>query len=464
MSVKMMERNLITKIIIGIVMIAMIAVNQAGADNVFDSSYQLNGSSAWNKVSCTNTTKICAQTGPKIVQGVRVQPKCWRYAFVKTCPYPSKNNCSLYNHCYFVADRQCLAFNSLGNCINMQREFSCKSWNPVCKEDRKYRMDFEEKDGPEKIVCKGIPCIDGNCVDKSYLTDGDMMDSLSKLYTAAATKGADPNNVKFFAGNHRKCTKFPWTYLNCCKEKGSGWGSHLAAKCSTDELELAKKRADNLCKFVGTTSKNLVAGEKSKTLHYCCFKNILDKVVQVEGRKQLPHRSTFGTGKHPDCEGFTIAEIRQIDWSKVDFSEFINDIRGSIFKNAKSVKEDTLKNYAKDLFDGNSFQEANDNQYDSENNYSGWNKGHKTPEQLAREEQEKQDRGQEEERDKVRQAESHKFEDLRLKEAESTARDHQAETAKANGESYSNQPQAAPAISPNQTNYKNKRKKFWYRQ
>jgi hypothetical protein len=34
-------------------------------------------------------------------------------------------------------------------------------------------------DEAKKIICKGIPCIDGNCIDKSYDMDGDIMDLVS---------------------------------------------------------------------------------------------------------------------------------------------------------------------------------------------------------------------------------------------------------------------------------------------
>lgn len=417
---------------LNMVMVVMVLMtSKVVADTVFDTSYQLNGSHVWHEINCSNSTKICVDnTDNKIVDGVRVSPtaKCWRYAFVKTCPYPSLNNCHLFDHCYFVADKQCLSFNRLGNCLNMQKEFSCKAWESVNKVDKQVRMDLIEKDGEQTIICKGIPCIDGNCVDKSYLTDGDMMDSLSKLYTVASTKGADPSNIKFFAGQHRKCSKFPWSYLNCCREKSSGWGRHLAAKCSSNEVELAKKRHSNLCIFVGKSSKKLLANEKVTTQHYCCFKSILDKVIQIQARKQLPQRSNFGTPNSPDCDGFTIEEIRQIDWSKVDFAEFINDIRERIFGKAKSIDQDRLKKYAKDLFDNDSFIGASNNPHDPANKYSGVKKDYKSPQHLT---------GDGTKPQSVSDAASEQFEEERLQESYQTEREHQAETAGARSQTSS---------------------------
>lgn len=468
MSIKIMQEKRIKQIIkIVIGMVLIMAMHKAKADTFFNTSYQLNGSTYWNKVTCTNTTKVCVETGTKIVQGVRVQPteKCWRYQFVKTCPYPSSNNCHLFAHCYFVADRKCLAFNTLGNCLNMQKEFSCKSWDPVNKVNQTVRVDLVEKDGPETIVCSGIPCIDGNCVDKSYLTDGDMMDSLSRLYTVASAKGVDPDKVKFFAGNSRKCSKFPWSYLNCCREKSSGWGRHITAKCSTAEVELAKQRHNNLCVFIGKSSKKLVAGEKVSRQHYCCFKNILDKVIQIEGRKQLPQRNNFGTPSAPDCDGFTVDEIRQIDWSKVDFAEFINDIRERIFAKANSVDKDKIKNYAKELFAAHTFTEASDNEYDGTNNYSGWKKEHQTKEQESRLDPEEKARRDRAEQERQREA-SLVFEEERLQEAEREAAAHQADTTRVNGQTYGtsqSQIYNGGAHYPPQRTKTVKKQQFWNR-
>jgi conjugal transfer mating pair stabilization protein TraN len=128
---------------------------------------------------CSNAVKTCVGgRATKIIEGFEVTCDCWEWAYVKTCNYPSKNDCRLFEHCYAVGDLDCLLKDSLGSCVNLQREFSCKSWDVVNKDNQTARMGFEEKPGKDGLICKGIPCIDGNCVDKSYETNGEMMDSL----------------------------------------------------------------------------------------------------------------------------------------------------------------------------------------------------------------------------------------------------------------------------------------------
>ena len=128
---------------------------------------------------CTDIAKTCVSSGERIIDGEKVYRDCWQWSYTKTCNYPSKNNCAECRGCYFVANGGCLLFDNQGNCVNQEREFSCKAWEPGVIENKTVRYDLTQKDGQEGLICKGIPCMDGNCIDKSYLTNGEMMDSIS---------------------------------------------------------------------------------------------------------------------------------------------------------------------------------------------------------------------------------------------------------------------------------------------
>ena len=78
------------------------------------------------------------------------------------------------------------------------------------------------------------------------------------------------------------------------------WRKEFGSRCNKDEQLLARNRSKNLCVYVGK--------EKIKSLgitivvqhHICCWGNMLDKVVQVQGRKQLG--LNFGSGGSPTVE------------------------------------------------------------------------------------------------------------------------------------------------------------------
>jgi conjugal transfer mating pair stabilization protein TraN len=312
-----------------IIILTVFAFN-ASADTRFNSKH-----------SCSNSTKTCTSSGTREVDGYMVHRDCWDFAYTKTCNYPSKNNCRLYAHCYAAGNDNCLLQDSLGNCVNMQREFSCKSWDVVNLENQKVRTGFKEKDGREGLVCKGMPCLDGNCVDKSYETNGKMMDSLSKLYATSEMKSDKKGKVDMFKGDDWHCAKKPVGYSNCCRIGKVGWGKKLKAKCTKDENTLMDMRSKNLCVYVGAQKKKK-AGIHVLTKHrYCCFGDILNKVIQVGGRKQLG--MSFGSGSSPDCRGFTLEEINKINWDKVDFAEFIEDLKVKFGGGYKAPSADDLK-------------------------------------------------------------------------------------------------------------------------
>lgn len=306
-----MQNNLSMLVTALCLIMAIIEASHAYAGSRFESNY-----------SCRDSVRRCASSGMRTVEGFEVHRDCWECSYVKTCDYPSKNDCRLYEHCYAVADRDCLLKDSLGNCVNLLREFSCKSWIPQVRENQEARMDLVAKEGEEAVICSGVPCIDGNCVDKSYLTNGEMMDSISKLTAASNMKPDKDYNFNLFPGYGSHCSKKVAGYSNCCPETMKGWGMQIGAKCSKDEISLIKARSKNLCVYVGKENKGVM--DVVTKHHYCCFGNMLEKVVQQGAREKLG--MNFGHGGHTNCRGLTLEEIKKIDWSRIDFSEFINEL------------------------------------------------------------------------------------------------------------------------------------------
>jgi len=281
-------------------------------------------------VRCNDTPQMCIDSGVKTIGRVDANRPCWNFSYKKTCQYPlqwaQKDQCSNFAHCYIVALRECLLFDTQvpKQCVSTKQEFSCKRYVPITIPQEKLRTGLKAKDGVPQLICKGdIPCLDGNCVDKSFDINGEMMDSVSKLYAISQAKSNGIANAKLFEGNHLHCTKKATEYSNCCKMEGGGWGHNLGAHCSENERQLIEHRKKNKCVYVGKTGKGGITGSPVKH-HYCCWNNMLNKVLQVEGRKQLG--LNFGSGGNPNCRGLTIDELMRLDFTKMDFSEFIAEI------------------------------------------------------------------------------------------------------------------------------------------
>ena len=362
---------------------------------------------------CSNAVKTCVGgRATRIIEGFEVTRDCWEWAYVKTCNYPSKNDCRLFEHCYAVGDLDCLLKDSLGSCVNLQREFSCKSWDVVNKENQTARMGFEEKPGKDGLICKGIPCIDGNCVDKSYETNGEMMDSLSKLYATSNMNPDKDGNFNLFQGTGQHCAKKPVGYSNCCQIDGKGWGKNLGAKCTKDEQTLIDMRSKKLCVYVGKQSTKKMNVTTAIKHRFCCFGNLLDKVIQIGGRKQLGR--SFGSGSAPDCGGLSLEEILRIDWNLVDFAEFIDDLKIKFAGTYKAPNAGELASTVEVSMD--SIRKYDDDPSNQANNMSGWNGNVRDDSSEADEERRLE--AERQERERLAQLERERLEQARLAQLE----------------------------------------------
>jgi conjugal transfer mating pair stabilization protein TraN len=234
---------------------------------------------------------------------------------------------------------------------------------PAVIESTKVRTGFKEQDGPEGLICKDIPCIDGNCVDKSFVTNGEMMDGISKLYAVSRMKAGNGVNIKLFEGYSSHCSKKATGYSNCCSVSQSGWGKNFGAGCSRDEKLLIEKRKQNLCVYVGKEGKQKLGITPVVKHYYCCFGQMLDKVIQVQGRKQLG--LSFGSGGSPNCRGLTLDEIERID-----FMEFIEDFKLKFFGKYKGPNAGDMGMRIKHNLP--SIRQYDRNENNANNNQSGW--------------------------------------------------------------------------------------------
>jgi Type-1V conjugative transfer system mating pair stabilisation len=364
-----------TKIIL--LLFSIVLVNTASASGSrFKANWRSTDGAGSGLANCNNGYKRCIASGMKIIEGIKVTRDCWQYSYDKTCDFPSKNNCRIYEHCYALGDRQCLVQDSYGNCVNMLREFSCKSWEVVSVENRKVRTDLHAKDGPEQLVCKGVPCIDGNCVDKSYETNGEVMDSVSRLYAAKSMTPDKAGNFNLFQGNNMHCSKKPVGAMNCCGIGQDGWAGKLGVGCTKDEKMLLDMRNKKLCVYAGKKRTGMEPVHVSKH-HFCCFGNMLDKVIQIQGRAQLypekvANNTLFGTGEKPDCRGLTLDEIKAIDFNKIDFTEFIEDFKKKFLAGPKIEGIGDIEQRIKGSMGG--MRDGNDDISNRDNNGSGWHK------------------------------------------------------------------------------------------
>ena len=196
-----------------------------------------------------------------------------------------------------------------------------------------------------------------------------MMDSLSKLYDTSNMNPDKDGNFNLFQRTGQHCAKKPVGYSNCCQIDGKGWGKNLGAKCTKDEQTLIDMRSKKLCVYVGKQSTKKMNVTTAIKHRFCCFGNLLYKVIQIGGRKQLGR--SFGSGSAPDCGGLSLEEILRIDWNQVDFAEFIDDLKIKIAGTYKAPNAGELASTVEVSMD--SIRKYDDDPSNQANNMSGWN-------------------------------------------------------------------------------------------
>lgn len=93
-------------------------------------------------------------------------------------------------------------------------------------------------------------------------------------------------------------------------------------ECEEKEFELGAKKETRQCSFVGSYCASEALGScVEKREAYCCFGSVVGRIIQEEGRKQMG--TGFGEPEMPQCDGLTPEQLAQLDWDKIDLSEWI---------------------------------------------------------------------------------------------------------------------------------------------
>ncbi|MEM3986834.1 MAG: conjugal transfer protein TraN [Candidatus Methanomethylicia archaeon] len=122
-------------------------------------------------------------------------------------------------------------------------------------------------------------------------------------------------------------------------------------RCDAQDILTSTYKESGYCHYVGSRCIKKILGkcvQKSKV--YCCFNSKLARIIHEQGRPQL---TTFGpdggwgSAKRPNCRGFTPEEFQAIDFGRIDFSEYIEDIQRNIRRNIEpqiqQIFEETIK-------------------------------------------------------------------------------------------------------------------------
>lgn len=98
--------------------------------------------------------------------------------------------------------------------------------------------------------------------------------------------------------------------------------------CDARDMETALLKDSGYCIYVGRycAERWPLVGCVQRAERHCCFNSKLARIVQEQGRAQLPAMGGFGTPEAPNCRGFRPDEFQAIDFSKIDLSEYFDEL------------------------------------------------------------------------------------------------------------------------------------------
>lgn len=290
---------------------------------------------------CKLQNEVCSQgQATHIIDGYPVTRPCWQLQDTYACKiYPSPNNCEPFRKqgCEQVASSCHEGDIFDGACLVYDQTFRC----PIkhCSEDI-------------GIACGGDTfCLSGDCTVHEHVLDQDFARGLSALSAiAAASKDFNSDLNAMFTGYVEKCSDDALSFCDCCTDSGWGKDIHLES-CSDEEKKLGKDKENKLTLKVGRYCAKETLGVciEHKT-SYCVFNSKLARLIQEQGRvKQL--NISLGSGEHPNCRGISPEELQRIDFSKIDFSEFFEDLKAKQKLPDESKVNQRISERVKDMHD-----------------------------------------------------------------------------------------------------------------
>lgn len=276
-------------------------------------------SSCVNPPTQCQTKSICTDPNDtKTIFGMQITKPCWAYEDIYQCGGAQSNSCATLqgNGCTQISSACSSQENGL--CTQYSQTWSCPTNEVV----------------GSGIVCgQNFYCMNGNCQATSTVKNTDFGSSITQL-AAVSSAGNDvknqnvnpatPYQVSMFTGQEAECRVDAVDFENCCSD--TGWGNGFLAHCSDAEKHLGLSKEQGVVVATGEYCKHKILGvclEHRKT--YCIFSSKLAYDIQVYGREAQLGRN-FGNGKNTNCSGISPSDIQNINFSKIDFSNVINDV------------------------------------------------------------------------------------------------------------------------------------------
>ena len=122
---------------------------------------------------------------------------------------------------------------------------------------------------------------------------------------------------------------------------------YLMKACDQTSMETAMAAGSGYCHEVGKYCKKKIPllGCVQKATSYCCFNSKLARIIHEQGRPQLKNFDGWGKAGSPQCRGFTPDEFQALDFSKIDMTEYVEDMVKKATDEIQTDVNQTIKDF-----------------------------------------------------------------------------------------------------------------------
>ncbi|WP_257291436.1 conjugal transfer protein TraN [Endozoicomonas sp. ONNA1] len=105
---------------------------------------------------------------------------------------------------------------------------------------------------------------------------------------------------------------------------------YLTKACDSESMNTAIMSGSGYCHYIGEYCKEEwdFVGCVQEAKSYCCFNSKMARIIHQQGRPQLNSfgANSWGSVEAPNCRGFTPEEFQSLDFSKIDLTEYYQDL------------------------------------------------------------------------------------------------------------------------------------------
>ncbi len=123
----------------------------------------------------------------------------------------------------------------------------------------------------------------------------------------------------------------------------------MGSGCDQGDIQTGMQNAAKDCHYVGDycQKKWPLVGCVQKAKSFCCFNSKMARIIHEQGRPQLQSfqpNGAWGVPEAPNCRGFTPDEFQALDFSRIDLSEYFEDVQKDLATKIDGSQQTIMQN------------------------------------------------------------------------------------------------------------------------